>query len=237
MAIAVALVAIVASMFILDAAASNWARGLPRWFINLFEQITDFGLSGWFLFPLGFALLFLAAVTSRKLSLATRAVLAALTVRCGFVFLAIAVPGLFGTLVKGLIGRARPYVGGHDDPFAYLPFVWRPAYASMPSGHSATVASVAIAIGAIWPRARGILWVYALLIMFSRVALNEHHPSDVIAGALVGAVGAELTRRWFASRRLLFSPRDLHAFAGPSFSRIVAAVRESIIGRKSVAKP
>jgi membrane-associated phospholipid phosphatase len=233
----VALIAIVASMFILDAAASNWALGLPHWFNDLFEQITDYGLSGWFLFPFGFVLLFLAAVTRQTLSRGTRAVLAMLTVRFGFLFLAIAIPGLFVTLVKGLIGRARPYVGGHDDPFAYMPFVWKPEYASMPSGHSATAASVAIAIGAIWPRARGILWVYAAIIMFSRVVVIAHHPSDVIAGALVGVVGAELTRRWFASRRLLFSPVDLHASAAPPLNRVVAAVRESLMGRKGVEKP
>ncbi len=237
MATAVALVAIVTSMVVLDAAASNWARGLPHWFNDLFERITDYGLSGWFLFPFGFVLLFLAAVTSRTLSLGTRAVLAMLTVRFGFLFLAIAIPGLFVTVVKGLIGRARPYVGGHDDPFAYMPLVWKPEYASMPSGHSATAASVAIAIGAIWPRARGVLWIYAVIIMFSRVVVIAHHPSDVIAGALVGVVGAELTRRWFAARRLLFSPVDLHAFAGPSFSRIVAALRDSLTRRKPVEKP
>jgi membrane-associated phospholipid phosphatase len=235
-AIGMALIAIVVSMFTFDAAAINWARGLPPWFDDLFEQITDFGLSGWFLFPFGFALLFLAAITSRTLTQRTRAVLASLTVRFGFLFLAIAIPGLFVTLVKGLIGRARPYVGGHDDPFAYMPLVWQPEYASMPSGHSVTAASVAIAIGAIWPRARGVLWIYALIIMFSRVVVIAHHPSDVIAGALVGAVGAEMTRRWFACRGLLFSPIDLGAFAGPSFNQVVAAVREGVFRRKPFEK-
>jgi membrane-associated phospholipid phosphatase len=236
-AIAVVLVAIIVSMFTFDAAAINWARGLPQWFDDLFEQITDFGLSGWFLFPFGFVLLFLAAITARMLTQRTRVVLAALTVRFGFLFLAIAIPGLFVTLVKGLIGRARPYVGGHDDPFAYMPFTWLPEHASMPSGHSVTAASVAIAIGAIWPRTRGILWIYALIIMFSRVVVIAHHPSDVIAGALVGTVGAELVRRWFAARGLLFSPIDLRAFAGPSFNQVVAAVRESLFRRKPVEKP
>ena len=54
--------------------------------------------------------------------------------RFGYLFLAIGLPGLFVTIVKRLIGRARPYVGNHDDPFAYMPFIWQPEYASMPSG-------------------------------------------------------------------------------------------------------
>jgi hypothetical protein len=79
-------------------------------------------------------------------------VLAALAARFGFLFLAVGAPGLFDTIIKRLIGRARPYVGSHDEPFAYMPFIWRSEYASMPSGHSANVAAAAIAIGALWPK-------------------------------------------------------------------------------------
>ncbi len=69
----------------------------------------------------------------------TQGVLAALAARFGFLFLAIGVPGLFVTIVKRLIGRARPIsAGSHDDPFVYRPFIWRPEYASMPSGHATT---------------------------------------------------------------------------------------------------
>ncbi len=103
----------------------------------------------------------------------------------------------------------------HGNPFTYMPFAWRPEYASLPSGHATTVAAAAMAIGAIWPRARPVMWLYALVIMFSRVVVLAHHPSDVIAGALVGVVGAELVRRSFAARRLVFSPRDLTALSGP----------------------
>ena len=230
-AIVLILIASVASMFLLDAAASDWARQVPTWFFDAFDRITDFGLSGWFLFPFGFMLLVLAAVTSPTLPRFTQDVLGALAVRFGFLFLAIGVPGLFVTIVKRLIGRARPFVGGHDDPFAYLPFIWRPEYASMPSGHATTAASAAIAIGVIWPRARGIMWVYALVIMFSRVVVLAHYPSDVIAGALVGGGGALLVRRWFAARRLMFSSTDLRPYPGPSLKRIKAAAREIVHGR------
>jgi undecaprenyl-diphosphatase len=230
-AIGLTLIVVVAMMFLLDAAASAWARGLPPLFVALFERITDFGLSGWFLFPFGFVLLCLAAVTSPVWSLRTQAMLAALTVRFGYLFLAIGVPGLFVAIVKRMIGRARPYVGPQDDPFAYIPFIWKPEYASMPSGHSTTAAAAAVAIGAVWPSARSVMWLYALLIMFSRVVVLEHHPSDVLAGALVGAVGADMLRRWFAARRLLFSASNLKASPGPSFSQIWLAIAEIVRGK------
>jgi membrane-associated phospholipid phosphatase len=221
---------VIASMFLLDAAASAWARDLPRWFADPFQVITKLGLSGWFLFPLGFILLGLAAVMSETLPRLTRGVFAALAVRCGFLFLAIGAPGLFVTIVKRLIGRARPFVGGHDDPFLYVRFIWRPAYAAMPSGHATTAAAAAIAFGALWPRSRWVMWPYALIIMLSRVVVLAHHPSDVIAGALVGVVGALWVRRYFAARCLGFYPGDLKARPWPSLRRIRAAARQITIG-------
>jgi membrane-associated phospholipid phosphatase len=220
----------IAAMFSIDTTASDWANHLPRRFIGAFEEITNFGLGGWFLIPSAFVFLCLAAVTAPTLPRITQGVLAALAARFGFLFLAVGAPGLFDTIIKRLIGRARPYVGGHDDPFAYIPFSWRPEFASMPSGHSANVAAAAIAIGTLSPKMRPAMWLFALLIMFSRVVVLAHHPSDVIVGALVGAVGAVLVRRWFAARRLVFSALELKAFPGPSLRRSKAAARQILFG-------
>jgi len=112
-----------------------------------------------------------------------------------------------------------------------MPFVWRPDYASMPSGHATTSVAAAIAIGAVWPRLRVPMWLYAVLIMLSRIFVLAHHPSDVVAGALTGAVGAYLMRRWFAARRLVFCARDLRPYPGPSWRRIKAALGEVAAAR------
>lgn len=232
-AIVVALAAVVALMFLVDAAAADWARHEPQWFRNAFQQITNFGLSGWFLYPFGSIVLCLAALMSPALPRSAQHTLEALAARFGFLFLAIGAPGLFTTIIKRIIGRARPYMDVHGDPFTYRPFIWRPEYASLPSGHATTAASAAIAIGAIWPRARWAMWLYALAIMFSRVVVLAHHPSNVVAGALVGVVGALLVRRWFATRGLCFTISKagrVRVLPGPSARRIKKVARLIVMG-------
>jgi membrane-associated phospholipid phosphatase len=212
----------------LDAAASRGADHLPPWIISAFDDITDFGKSGWFLWPLGLLFLALAALP-RALTPISQRVLAAVMVRIGFLFAAIAVPGLFVTIVKRIIGRARPNVGGSLDPFLFSPVRWEAAYAGMPSGHATTAFAVLVAFGTLWPRARTALLIYAVLIAISRVVVTAHYPTDVLTGALVGAVGAMMVRRYFALRRLGFSigpVGEIHQLPGPSLRRIKAVARE-----------
>jgi membrane-associated phospholipid phosphatase len=51
------------------------------------------------------------------------------------------------------------------------------------------------------------MFLYATLIAGSRLVLLAHHPSDVIAGAVIGVIGAMSVRYWFAARRLGFAIR------------------------------
>lgn len=222
-AVAVFLILIVT----IDAAAIRGVRYVPRWIVAFFDDITDYGKSGWFLWPLGLLFIALAALPSALTAFSQR-VLAAIMVRVGFLFTAIAVPGLFVTIVKRMIGRARPMVGGSLDPYLFSPFAWHPAYASLPSGHATTAFAVLVAFGTLWPRARTVLLIYALMIAVSRVIVNAHYPSDVFAGALVGIAGAVLVRRYFAQRRLGFAIEadgTIHQYPGPSLRRIKAVAR------------
>jgi membrane-associated phospholipid phosphatase len=224
-----ALAVIAGTMVGLDGPAIIATTGLPGWVTGLFNALTDFGTSDWFLVPIGLVLLTIAALASPALAQVSRLVVVAFTVRLGFVFVAIALPGLFVTIVKRLIGRARPFIGGEADPFSYVPFIWRPEYASLPSGHATNVFAALIAVGLVWPRLRMIMLIYALIIAASRVIVLAHHPSDVIAGAIVGTVGALLVRDWFAARRLGFvidPSGDVRTLPGPSRRRLKAVARQ-----------
>ncbi|HWF95039.1 MAG TPA: phosphatase PAP2 family protein [Xanthobacteraceae bacterium] len=224
-----ALAIIAGTMVLLDRPTIMAVGGLPEWVIHLFNEVTDYGTSDWFLVPIGLALAIIAALASPALSHVGQLVTVALTVRLGFVFAAIALPGLFVTIAKRLIGRARPFIGGDADPFHYMPFIWRPDYASLPSGHATNVFAALVAVGLVWPRSRGIMAVYALTIAVSRVIVLAHHPSDVIAGAVVGSAGALMVRDWFAARRLGFviePDGGVRALPGPSWRRLKTVARQ-----------
>ncbi len=220
--------AIAAAMVFVDAPAIELARRAPQWVFAVADQVTDFGRSTWFLVPIGVALLGIAALATLPQSRGAGFVLLSIAIRLEFLFAAIAAPSLFVSIVKRLIGRARPFVDSHIDPFHYMPFVWRPDYAGMPSGHASTAFAAAVAIGTLWPRLRAPMWAYALMIAASRVALTAHYPSDVLAGAVVGIAGASLVRDWFAARRLglAFGPDGVvRTLPGPSMACIKKVAR------------
>ncbi|HVV63815.1 MAG TPA: phosphatase PAP2 family protein [Pseudolabrys sp.] len=221
----VALILFVMAVF--DSPTIRAVHDLPHWIVWPFDQITDFGKSGWFLFPFGILFLVLAAAPP-DLPAPVQRVLTAIAVRVGFLFAAVAVPGLVNTVIKHVIGRARPFVTGVADPFAFHPFVWKASYASMPSGHVTTVFSVLVAIGSLWPQTRSVLWIYALLIAASRVMVLAHHPSDLVFGAVLGAGGALVVRHYFAVRRLGFviaPDGGIERLPAPSLRRIKAVAR------------
>ncbi len=225
LASAVIALIIAATMVFADARLSKLANGLPPIGIWSFRHITDFGKSGWFLYPLGIFVIVAAACSSPSLGRMANYVLIALVVRAGFLFLAIGVPGLVVTIGKRLIGRVRPSELG---PFAYEPLGWKAAYASLPSGHATTAFAAAVAVGALWPKARPWIWAYAVLIGASRIMVHAHYPSDVLAGAAAGALGAVVVRNWFALRRLGFviaTDGTVRPMASPSLQRVKRVAR------------
>jgi membrane-associated phospholipid phosphatase len=115
-----------------------------------------------------------------------------------------------GLVLKGVVGRARPYKDP-DNPHDYQLMRGfkrgNEAYRSMPSGHSiaafAAAAAVTSETSRWWPRS---VW-YVAPVMYggaattavSRMYNNKHWASDVITGAAIGTMAGIMVVRWHFS--------------------------------------
>ncbi|WP_024511933.1 phosphatase PAP2 family protein [Bradyrhizobium sp. ARR65] len=181
------------------------SRGTPSlWPVRI---LTDFGKDSYVLWTL-LAALAVIALLAPALHGASRARFLRLGTRVQYVLLAVACSDLLSEILKYAIGRGRPFVGGKANAFNFMPFAGTEAYFSLPSSHAVTAFALAFAIGAVWPRARIVMYAYAVVIAGTRLVLLAHHPSDVVGGAIVGIAGAMAVRYWFAARRLGFAIRS-----------------------------
>jgi undecaprenyl-diphosphatase len=180
--------------------------------------VTDFGKAALVLWTLA-AMMFAVAIIAPRLQGSRRSRLLKFGTHLEFLFFAVLVPVLAGEVIKWIVGRGRPFVGGEANAFNFMHFAGTEAYASFPSAHAITSFALAFAVSVVWPRARIPMILYAVLIAGSRLVLLAHHPSDVVAGALVGLVGAMGVQYWFAARRLGFAIAQdgaIRPLTGPS---------------------
>jgi undecaprenyl-diphosphatase len=91
-------------------------------------------------------------------------------------------------LVKGVFVRERPFITHRAIDPAGAPL---DRY-SFPSGHTLHAVSFAWQASVHFPELAWVLLPLAALIAASRVVLGLHYPSDVLAGAALGAALAEL---------------------------------------------
>lgn len=86
--------------------------------------------------------------------------------------------------LKRAAGRPRPcQVEGGPAQRAPIPDA-----GSFPSGHTLHAVMAAVAVGTLVPSLATAFVLLAVLLGLSRVALGVHYPSDVLAGAVLGAV-------------------------------------------------
>jgi len=145
-------------------------RALPRRIFQIASRLGD-GIV-WYLLILALPLLYGAAAIRP-------AIVMALTGALGVVLYA---------LLKRLFVRERPFITHTAINRAAAPL---DRY-SFPSGHTLHAVSFAWQACAHFPELAWVLLPLAALIAGSRVVLGLHYPSDVLAGAAVGAALAEL---------------------------------------------
>jgi undecaprenyl-diphosphatase len=85
--------------------------------------------------------------------------------------------------VKDLTHRTRPF---EAHPQIHPLYVVHSS--SFPAGHAATAFAGAVLLSVVAPRLAPLFLGLAVLIGFSRVYVGVHYPTDVLAGAALGAV-------------------------------------------------
>jgi undecaprenyl-diphosphatase len=197
-----AILAILLTAVLLDALVAGWARQLPPPAVHVAALVTLLG-QGWLsMVPAIAVALCLGWMSFAAASRRRRARLAVLAEKAMFVASALIIAALIGTVLKHLVGRVRPPHGGTPHPFDFEPFSTAASRASFPSGHSLTVAALFVAVTAIAPRWRAPLAILALAVFVSRIVVEAHYTSDVVAGACVGALGASIALVLFRRARI-----------------------------------
>ena len=92
-------------------------------------------------------------------------------------------------MIKAGTSRARPYAVQPGITLCAAPL----DQYSFPSGHTLHAVSFSLVALLYYPSLSPLLLPFTVVVGLSRVALGLHYPSDVIAGALIGALVAALS--------------------------------------------
>lgn len=203
-AFATGFVLLLGLVYWIDVPLSLWAQSWPQPVQLFFEVVTDLGLSEWYLVP---SLVFFLVSGSLALLIprpVARRALWQMTGLSAFMFAGVGFPGLVTALVKRVIGRGRPELFEQYGPLSFQNFFNDWTYQSFPSGHATTAFAVCLTVSFLAPRWFPAMLLLAIVVGFSRVVVGAHYPTDALAGALVGTLGAYLVREVFAARGFVF---------------------------------
>ena len=200
----IALSLALAGFLLIDPLMVEAASALQPGVRKVFKTITDIGKSNWMLIPTGAAVALALVLRKRDLGFRKAPAYGLIASTIGFVFVSIGGAGLIATLVKNILGRARPELFETMGPFEFKVFAFSSDYASFPSGHATNIFAFATVIGMLWPRGKVLLYTIAAWIAASRVLLGEHYFTDVVFGAILGTLVPYYVRDRFAARRWLF---------------------------------
>ncbi|MEO8668844.1 MAG: phosphatase PAP2 family protein [Bauldia sp.] len=192
----------------IDAAAIEWASGLDGPVRRFFKTITRYGQSVWLLQVSFVVCLILFCADWTRTSRLRAAAWSEVGFIAAFLFFSIAASGILLNIVKQFIGRSRPALLHLEGPISFHPFMFDYIYQGFPSGHAQVVGAAAITAILVSRRYAVVVLLPCLLIAASRVVVNAHYPSDVLAGLAFGGGFAWLYAVALARAGVGFEFRD-----------------------------
>lgn len=122
-----------------------------------------------------------------------------------FIWLSIVASGIICDIIKIIAGRARPIeLFSHShygfDFFQHTARMW-----SFPSGHSATIAALMMAMSFLWSKFSPLFLLAMLLVAGSRLVVSAHYLSDIMAGIYLGTAVTVYIFRVMQKKNLLSS--------------------------------
>jgi membrane-associated phospholipid phosphatase len=142
----IALSLVLVGFLLIDPFMVERANALQPGARKVFRAITDIGRSNWMLIPTGTAVALALVLQKRDAGFRNSPAYGLIASTIGFVFVSIGGAGLIATLVKNILGRARPKLFETMGPFDFKLFAFTPDYASFPSGHAANIFAFATVI-------------------------------------------------------------------------------------------
>lgn len=200
--------AIGASIAWVDRPLAAYLRGIAPATERVFRVITAFGVSTGYLVIAALAALGCGIAASRSADAARMRRLNGHAWRAVFVFVTVGGAGLAGDILKPVFGRARPSLWLRDGVFGFTWHGARAEYWAFPSGHAITIVALAAALAQIERRGLPLYVAVALLVIASRIVLDEHYLSDVLAGAFLAGTAAWAARTGFARAGIAVSLSD-----------------------------
>ena len=191
--------------FNLDTPVEIYIRNsFPHIVGDIFQDITPVGKASYIIIICAVILLLRLITDINKLSENLSKLFNKLSSYAGFMLATVIIGGIVGQVLKTIIGRARPKFfeefGSH-----YFQHFHAPGYdfASMPSGHSITIASIAVVMMLLLPKFKYLWLLIAVIIAFSRVVVTSHYPSDVVFGFYMGTYSSLYIYYWMKNRNLI----------------------------------
>ncbi len=153
---------------------------------KFFIGITELGDSLWyFLIIISVFLLSFVGEKTNLISFKTWLYLKNFSV---FSFFYLILVGFITQLLKHVIGRPRPNHVDLDKATGFNFFSTDASFHSFPSGHSSTIIAVALILALLIPRLRIFFLIIGFTVALSRVVVEAHFTTDIIAGALVAII-------------------------------------------------